>query len=53
MKTLISALTLGLVVAFCAPAFAGTSNTPKQTEQGKAPKNQKNAAKPEQKKPMY
>ena len=45
MKTLVSALTLGLILAFSAPAFAGTSNAPKQTEQNKTPKQQQNAAK--------
>jgi len=53
MKTLVSALTLGLIVAFSAPAFAGTSNAPKQTEQSKTPKQQHNAAKQQEKKPMY
>jgi hypothetical protein len=53
MKTFVSALTLGLILAFSAPAFAGTSNAPKQTEQSKTSKQQQNAAKEQQKKPMY
>ena len=54
MKTLVSALTLGLIVAFSAPAFAGTSKVQKQTEQSKTPKQQqKNAATQQEKKPMY
>jgi hypothetical protein len=53
MKTFVSALTLGLILAFSAPAFAGTSNSPKHTEQSKTHKQQQNAAKEQQKKPMY
>ena len=53
MKTFVSALTLGLILAFSAPAFAGTSNAPKQTEQSQTPKQQHNAAKQQEKKPMY
>ena len=33
MKTFVSALTLGLIVAFSAPAFAGSQDAPKKTEQ--------------------
>ena len=53
MKTFVSALTLGLILAFSAPAFAGTSNAPKQTEQSKTPKQQQNAVNQQVKKPMY
>jgi hypothetical protein len=53
MKTFVSLLTLGLILAFSAPAFAGTSNAPKQTEQSKTPKQQHNAAKQQEKKAMY
>jgi hypothetical protein len=53
MKTFVSALTLGLILAFSAPAFAGNSNAQKQTEQSKTPKQQKNAAKQQEKKSMY
>ena len=37
MKTFVSALTLGLIVAFSAPAFAGTSNAPKQLNRARHP----------------
>jgi hypothetical protein len=53
MKVFVSALTLGLVLAFAAPAFAGTLAPKTKTEQSKPAKNQEKTAKHEEKKPMY
>jgi hypothetical protein len=53
MKTFVSALTLSLVLAFSAPAFAGTPDAPKKTEQSKTAKHQEKTAKHQEKKPMY
>ena len=52
MKTFVSALTLGLIVAFSAPAFAA-SDAPKKTEQSKPAKQPEKTAKQQEKKPMY
>ena len=54
MKTFVSALTLGLIVAFSAPAFAA-SDASKKTEQSqsKTAKQPEKTAKQQEKKPMY
>ena len=43
MKTFVSALTLGLIVAFSAPAFAGSQDAPKKTEQSNPAKQQEDS----------
>ena len=53
MKTFVSALTLGLIVAFSAPAFAGSQDAPKKTEQSNPSKQQDKTTKQQEKKPMY
>ena len=55
MKTLVSALTLGLIVAFSAPAFAASDASKAKTEQSqsKTAKQPEKTAKQQEKKPMY
>ena len=49
MKTFVSALTLGLIVAFSAPAFAGTADAPKKAEQSNTARHQEKSAKQQEK----
>ena len=55
MKTFVSALTLGLIVAFSAPAFAGTQDAPKKAEHSNPAKHQEKSSKQQEKNPnsMY
>ena len=55
MKTFVSALTLGLIVAFSAPAFAASQDAPKlRLNRASNPaKQQDKTAKQQEKKPMY
>ena len=53
MKTFVSALTLGLIVAFSAPAFAGSQDAPKKTEQSNPATQLDKTAKLQEKKPLY
>ena len=52
MKTFVSALTLGLIVAFC-PGFCRVADAPKKTEQSNTAKQPDKTAKQQEKKPMY
>ena len=55
MKTFVSALTLGLILAFSAPAFAASDAPKAKTEQSqsKTAKQQDKTAKQQEKRPMY
>jgi hypothetical protein len=55
MKTFVSGLTLGLIVAFSAPAFAASDAPKDKTEQShsKTAKQPEKTAKQQEKKPMY
>ena len=55
MKTFVSALTLGLILAFSAPAFAASDAPKAKTEQSqsKTAKQPEKTARQQEKKPMY